>query len=200
MSTATLHQTVSTLAKRTHVSWIEFQQKYLTREDGYKYEWLNGEVEKTKITMDFTQLFILKNLMAAFRQLLNNGKCNGELMSEGDIFFLDKHRRPDIFYLTDTQIARTAYGENQVPQFVIEVISTKDQMNSVHRKMQNYRDAGVQVVWHIFPQIEEIHVYKGENLDDMTVCRGKKICSAAPVLPDLMLAAQSIFHKPPKPI
>ena len=135
------------------ISWNEFQNKYLTREDDYKYEWLNGEIEKTKRTMDFTQLFILRNLLKVFRQLLLSERCDGELMSEGDMFFVKNHRRPDIFYLTDAQIARTAYGENQVPEFVIEVISSTDQMNVVHRKMQNYRAAGVKVVWHVFPKI-----------------------------------------------
>ena len=185
--------------KIRRISWDEFQNKYLTREDAYKYEWLNGEVEKTKRTMDYTQLFILRNLLKVFRSLLASGKCDGELMSEGDIFFVENHRRPDIFYLTDAQIARTAYGENQVPEFVVEVISSNDQMNPVHLKMQNYRAAGVQVVWHIFPKIEEIHIYMGENLDTMIVCRGEKMCSAAPVLPDFVLSAKDVFTKPPKP-
>ena len=181
------------------ISWNEFQNKYLTREDDYKYEWLNGEIEKTKRTMDFTQLFILRNLLKVFRQLLLSERCDGELMSEGDMFFVKNHRRPDIFYLTDAQIARTAYGENQVPEFVIEVISSTDQMNVVHRKMQNYRAAGVKVVWHVFPKIEEIHIYTGNNLDTMTVCRGGKLCSADPALPDFVLSAHDVFTKPPKP-
>ncbi len=189
----------ATSGKIRHISWDEFQNKYLTREDAYKYEWLNGEVEKTKRTMDYTQLFILRNLLKVFRSLLATDKCDGELMSEGDMFFVENHRRPDIFYLTDAQIARTAYGENQVPEFVVEVISNNDQMNPVHRKMQNYRAAGVKVVWHIFPKIEEIHIYTGENLDTMMVCRGEKMCSAAPVLPDFIVSAKDIFTKPPKP-
>lgn len=33
------------------VSWEAFQHKYLTREDAYKYEWVDGQVEKTKSTI-----------------------------------------------------------------------------------------------------------------------------------------------------
>jgi len=29
------------------ISWEDFKSKYLTREDNYKYEWLNGKVERT---------------------------------------------------------------------------------------------------------------------------------------------------------
>ena len=196
------------LQKRVHsisgtqkyVSWEDFKKKYLSREDNYKYEWLNGSIEKTKRTMDFTQLYILRNLLQAFRPLVNAGKVTGEIMSEGDIFFAEVHRRPDIFYLTDEQVDRTAYGENQVPAFVIEVISTNDQINKMHLKMQNYRSANVQIVWHILPQVQEVHVYWGEDLRLMRVCKDDDMCTAAPVLPDFIVTANDVFRKPPKPV
>lgn len=34
-------------ATQKSISWADFQKKYLSREDNYKYEWLNGIVEKT---------------------------------------------------------------------------------------------------------------------------------------------------------
>ena len=45
------------------ISWEEFQRKYLSREDNYKYEWVGGEIVKTQRTMDYSQIFILKNLI-----------------------------------------------------------------------------------------------------------------------------------------
>ncbi len=180
------------------ISWEDFSRRYLSREDGYKYEWLNGKIEKSS-AMDYTQLFIVKNLMALFRQLVTQKKASGELIPECDIFFGEHHRRPDVAYLTDEQIAYTAYGENQVPAFVIEVISKKDQMDLVHKKMDDYRIAGVKVVWHIFPAREQVHVYHGKNLSQMLVCIDDTPCSAAPVLPEFVMAASAIFEKPPKP-
>jgi Uma2 family endonuclease len=38
------------------VTWEEFQRRYLNRENSFKYEWVNGEVVKTKRT----KCFILK--------------------------------------------------------------------------------------------------------------------------------------------
>ena len=29
------------------ITWEQFEKKYLWREDGYLYEWLNGQVERT---------------------------------------------------------------------------------------------------------------------------------------------------------
>lgn len=195
MSTSAAKKTPEPPKKSKPVSWETFQKKYLTREDGYKYEWLNGIVEKTPYTMDKSQLFILRNLLAWFRKLLNEGKVSGELIPEADLFFLENHRRPDICWLAGEQIDRLAENEYEIPPFIIEVISNNDIMNKVARKMQDYRAAGVRVVWHILPTLEEIHVYSGEKLEKMTVCTGEKECSAAPVLPEFVLPAKEAFRK-----
>lgn len=175
------------------ISWEEFQRKYLTREDSYKYEWVDREVVKTKRTMDFKQFFILKNLLDFFNNLKNKGKAAGLLIPEGDTFFLQNHRHPDIAWFTDEQISLGKKGISPVPQFFIEVISTKDQMNLVEAKMEDYRAAGVRVVWQIFPEYEKVHVYAGSHLNQMTVCRGEELCSAAPVMPDFIMSVKNVF-------
>lgn len=178
------------------ISWEDFQKKYLTREDSYKYEWLNGLVEKTKRGMDKTQLYIQRNFLKFFRELLENGKVDGEILAEPDLFFLKNHRRPDMAWLTNGQINRLADPEvYEVPAFVIEVISGNDQMNKVKEKMVNYRDAGVQVVWLVFPKLKQVDVYSGKNLASAKVCSGDDICSAAPALPNFKIATLDIFTK-----
>ncbi len=180
------------------ITWEEFQKKYLEREDGFKYEWVNQQVVKSK-HMDYLQFYIVNNIRKFFDRLCAAGKFAGVLMPEGDIRFVGNHRRPDICYLTDEQIARTAYGENQVPQFIIEIISTHDQKNTVAEKMTDYRRAGVQVVWQVFPKLGQIDVYSGERLKQMTVCEMDDLASAAPVLPDFVMPVAEVFLKPPKP-
>jgi Uma2 family endonuclease len=176
------------------ITWEEFQRKYLSREDNFKYEWVNGEVIKTQRTMDYSQFYIVKNLQAFLRNLLNTNKVHGELITEGDTFFLGNHRRPDIAWFTDEQIALAKNGVKPVPQFIIEVISKKDQTkNLLEEKMDDYRAAGVKVIWQVFPNFEKVHVYTGENLDSMTVCQGDRLCSAAPALPDFVMAAKEVF-------
>jgi len=182
--------------KTKPVSWNEFRAKYLVREDGFKYEWLQGTVEKTRRTMDQTQFYILQNLLRFFRKIYQQMDGQGELISEGDMFFQGNHRRPDIAFLSSKQIAAAAAGENQVPEFIIEVISGNDQINRVHSKMRDYENAGVKVVWHVFPELQTVHVYGGDHLDSMTVCRGEDECSAAPVLPEFALPVNAILAKP----
>jgi len=45
--------------------------------------------------MNAAQLYILKNLLAFFRQLLSSNQVDGELMPESGLFFAGHHRRPD---------------------------------------------------------------------------------------------------------
>ena len=180
-----------------HITWAVFQRQYLNKEDRFKYEWIDGTVEKTERTMDQKQYFILKNLRQLFTKLLVEGHINGGFEAEIDTFFLPKvHRRPDVAYFSEEQETKMAQEGNQVPAFVIEIISTHDQMNKSVKKMKNYRDAGVKVVWQIFPIQEEVHVYWGDNLDVMYVCTGERICSAAPVLPAFTLTAKDVFKMP----
>ncbi len=178
------------------ISWEAFQRKYLSREDEFKYEWVNGQVVKTKRGMDKTQFYIQFNLIQCFRSLYNEGKVIGELIAEPDLFFLSNHRRPDITWLTKEQIYRLADPEAyEVPAFIVEVISNNDKMNTVREKMINYRDAGVQVVWHIFPKMQQVDVYSGKNLSQSQLCSGDDVCSAEPTLPNFKITVNEIFRK-----
>jgi Uma2 family endonuclease len=177
-----------------HVSWEQFQKRYLNREDGFKYEWVNGVVIKTKRTMDQSQYLILRNLRRIFTQLLMEKKVTGGFEAEIETFFLKgNYRRPDISYFSEAQENKMANGElQQIPQFVIEVISNNDQMNNVEDKMLDYQAAGVQVVWQIFPKQQVVHVYHG---DQMTRYKAGQEVSAAPVLPDFRMGVEEVFGR-----
>ena len=167
----------------------------MSREDAYKYEWLNGIVEKTKLTLDYTQFYIAQNLCNYFELFRFKNKIDGLLIIKGDVFFLKNHRRPDIAFFTSQQIEDAADGINPVPKFVIEIISNTDAINRVNKKLQDYRAANVEVVWHIFPQSQEVHIYGGENLDTVHIKRGDMICSANPTLSDFNMPVSDIFKR-----
>lgn len=172
------------------LTWEAFQEKYLILEDGYKYEWVNGGVVKTEKSMNKKQFHIQKNLNKFFAKLDIQTAVGGDLIVEGDTFFDGNHRRPDIAYYTDEQIEKAKKDEDVVPQFVIEVISSYDQINLVHKKMQDYRAAKVPVVWHIFPLFKEVHVYQGLT---MKICKGEDICTAEAAVKGFSMTVNDIF-------
>jgi len=173
------------------ISWEEFQEEYQSREDNFKYEWVDGQVQKTERSMDRMQFFIQLNLMNFLNQLkIQNPSIDGILISEGDVFFAGNHRRPDIAYFTTEQIEAARFNADIHPDFVVEVISKNDQLERVAEKMENYRKAEVKVVWHVFPTRNEVHVYRGKQ---MQVCTGEDLCSAEPVIPGFVMTVNEVF-------
>ncbi|MEM6321732.1 MAG: Uma2 family endonuclease [Bacteroidota bacterium] len=114
----------------------------------------------------------------------------GDLIAEGDTRFAGNQRRPDLAYYTDEQIQQARNGKDVMPSFVLEVISTFDQINRVQRKMQDYRKANVKVVWQIFPELKEVHIYRGKQ---MQICEDNDICSAEEVIEGFELSVNDLF-------
>jgi Uma2 family endonuclease len=184
------------------ITWKEFSRRYLQREDGHTYEWVNGLVQKTTNTMNPTQLYIQRNLQEIFIRLRIAGKITGQLLAEPDLFlFPEIHRRPDFAWLTDQQIDRLAEpGTIEIPAFVIEVISNNDAAIRLVEKMRNYRKAGVQIVWLIYPSEQEVNVYSGASLENMIVRSGDQVCSATvPTLLAFECTVNEIFRKTTAP-
>ena len=103
------------------ITWEQFQRQYLSREDGFKYEWLNGVIEKTERTMDYKQLQIVENILAFFDELKMLKKIKGRMHEEVDTFFDTHHRRPDICFISTEQLKKIK-TEAPVPSFVVEII------------------------------------------------------------------------------
>lgn len=183
-----------TVEVQQSLSWQEFEQQYLGREDAFKYEWVRGAVVKTPRVMNQYQYFILLNIQRHFTRFKQEHHASGEFLAEVDTFFQKNvHRRSDMAWFSDEQVARMARRENQVPKFVIEIISENDIVDKLLDKLKDYRDAGVAVVWLISPSLEQVHIFAG---GESAICTGDMLCSAAPVLPDFEMSAAAIFEKP----
>jgi len=172
------------------ISKEQFLRDYSDKEDGYKYEWNNGIVEKTKaMNQQQSKLFFLLSRLFLQTAAFKNG---GGLISETDMDTTEVQlRRPDIAFYSGEQISRMKPGENQVAPWLAEVISPTDNADKINEKLEEYFRAGVQVVWHIFPASKKVDVYT--SLDDVTICRGKTVCSGAPAIPDFEIKAGELF-------
>lgn len=173
------------------ITWEQFQRKYLDREDRWKYEWVRGTVQKTPRTMNQSQQFIFLNLLNLLDSLRLQEPSIGRLLPEVDTRFKEFHRRPDISYFSKKQVPLMS-KQDQMPQFVIEIISTTDQMNLVHEKMEDYRSVGILVIWHVFPKLRTVHEYRGKH---MTILTGDDVCSAEPVIPGFKITVSEIFQQ-----
>jgi len=180
--------------KPAYVSWESFQNRFLSREDGHTYEWANGVVEKSLNSMDITQLYIWLNISKVFNAFASKKSVKGNLITEADIFLNELlHRRPDICFLTDAQIFAAGKSKIQIPAFVAEIISPNDKANRISRKNREYFAAGVQVVWNIYPALQEVHVY--DSPDASRICRGDDLCSAEKAIPGFAMPVSEILKE-----
>ena len=160
-------------------------------EDGYKYEFVNGQIEKTERSMTPEQYYIVRNLTRHFikTQAFADGS---ELVVETDSTLNPGEvRRPDLSLMTSQQVKACAFGEPFLPVFAIEIISKNDNINKVREKLEAYFHSGVQVVWHIFPSLQKIDVYTSPK--KVVVLEGSETCSASPAIQDFEISVNDIF-------
>ena len=157
--------------------------------DGFKYEWNNWELVKF-VGMKQKQWYVYQVLNALFVE-----KCYhkiGTFMGEPDVNLTGiQMRRPDIAFFTNEEIKKGRRNEDVVPKFVIEVISSNDQINPVKNKLREYFKYGVKVAWLVYPDYQEVEVYTAYK--EVKICTGADVCSAAPVLPEFEISVDAIF-------
>ncbi|WP_461076474.1 Uma2 family endonuclease [Spirosoma flavus] len=156
--------------------------------DGIKYEWNDGELI-TFARMKRKHLQLIRQLNRLFLQTKAH-QAGGELICEQDVMLTGiQMRRPDMAYFSDEQIRNEE--DEPIPAFCIEVISPTDEGEKIEAKRIEYFKAGVQVVWHIYPENAEVHVYTSRKT--VQICSDDDICSAQPVLDDFTISVNQLL-------
>lgn len=172
---------------RTLEEFIQFEPN-----DGFKYEWNDGELIKAE-NLNKSLLFLINKIYKLFYKT-NAFQKGGLLLAEQDVQLTGiQLRRPDLAYFSNEQITSSLGEEEQIPNFVIEIISSTDQLNIVEDKVIEYFKAGVKVIWHILPKQKTVYVFTSRR--SIKVCLENDICSASPVLPDFEISVEDLFSE-----
>lgn len=165
----------------------QWQQQYA--HEG-SYEFVRGRIIEKK---DMKQLkgFLIKFLSrifvhtTAFRQ-------GDELFQEMDAYVDSfRKRRPDLSYFTSDQIIAMRAGQRVKTHFAIEILSDSESYQDVVDKIQDYFDAGAELVWYVIPESKKIYVYTSP--DESKAYKGADLMSAAPVVPDFQFTVADLF-------
>jgi Uma2 family endonuclease len=162
--------------------------------DGYKYEWFDGRLVHFE-KMKKKHLYLIRRLNRLFATT-NAYALGGELIAEQDVWLTKSQmRRPDLAYFSHDQIDNSLLSNDEpVPAFAVEVISPTDDAVEVERKLVEYFNANVQVVWHVYPENQVVYVYTSRQR--VLICINDDICSAGPVLPDFTIRVNELFAMP----
>ncbi|MEO7311344.1 MAG: Uma2 family endonuclease [Chitinophagaceae bacterium] len=168
----------------------EFEVWESKRHSDYNYEFYYGEIIK-KPAMKQNELILLRYLNEAFL-LTGAYRLSGVLASEVDVFVdEDRKRIPDLAFFTDEQVLAAAKGEKVVSAFAIEILSDSETLRHIEKKVQDYFDAGVQLVWYITAKSKRIYAYNAVN--EVKIYSAGESVTAAPVLPDFEIDIDKLF-------
>ena len=161
-------------------------------DDNYVYEFNNGVLEPTTSRKQ-EEVYLLNALENQFFQT-NAFHEGGRLRAEVDVWVSDKQmRRPDVLFFTKSQFVKMAAGENAMPAFVAELVSENDDARKYIKKLHEYFQAGVQVVWLVFPDDYTVYVYTSPKT--VTICTDIDVLSASPALPELQMTVNDLFKR-----
>lgn len=168
------------------------------------YEILNGEVVELP-PMSFHANKIASRLVRLAGPHADAHKL-GEVVSEV-LFRLpleqDRHRnrRPDVAFVSYERWPRgrpESYRDNAwdvVPDLAVEVVSPNDFADELMEKTREYFQAGVRVVWHVYPRQRVVQIY--ESLQAVRVVGAAGRIDGGTVLPGLSIPLADVFISEP---
>lgn len=160
-------------------------------DDNYVYEFNDGVLEPTtSMKQDEVYLFdTIENRFFQTTAFREGGRLRGEI----DVWLNGKQmRRPDASYFSGGQLRQMAAGEKVISTFMVEFVSKSDDAPKYIRKLNEYFNAGVQVVWLIFPADHVVYVYTSPKT--VIICTDDDVLSAAPALPELTMTVAELFR------
>lgn len=111
---------------------------------------------------------------------------------------LNRDRRPDVAFVSYQRWAKTQpipptdNAWNVVPNLAIEVVSPNDKAQEIEDKISEYFQAGVEVVWVVWPLQCKIHVYTSPTAPIVVVNR-TDVLDGGSVLPGFRLDMAELF-------
>lgn len=111
-----------------------------------------------------------------------------------------RNRRPDVAFVPYSRAPKNApvpstNAWDVLPDLVTEVISPTDSVEDLMERIHEYFEAGIRLVWVIFPRRKEVYVY--ESPSKVTVKSRTETLDGGAVLPGFVLPLAELFPLPP---
>lgn len=113
---------------------------------------------------------------------------------------LDLRRRPDVAYVSldrwplDREVPEEGDWE-VVPTLAVEVTSPHDIFREVHAKVREYFEYGVQQVWVVIPEEQQVYVYTSPTRTDILDASG--VLTGGDMLPGFEMTLRNLFSRTP---
>jgi Uma2 family endonuclease len=165
-------------------------------DDGWRYELVAGELRRMAPAggehgyVAGQTFYILKSFLKA------HGRGGALFAAEtGFRIFKDPDtvRAPDVAYVGPERLdqARVRGYPDLAPDLVVEVVSPGDTAGEVRDKVRNWLEAGVRLVWALYPRTRSVIVHRPGG--EARVLQADDILDAEPVLPGFSCRVGELF-------
>lgn len=138
------------------------------------------------------------NFYDALRRHVHAGGLGKVLVGEVGIYTRqdpDSVRGADVLYISNERFARVSKERaflDVAPELVVEVVSPEDRPGEVARKLGEYFDAGVRLVWLADPLARSVTVYR--SMTDVRQLRAGDSLDGGDVLPGFSVPLEVLFE------
>ena len=162
--------------------------------DGRKYELVDGEIVVSPAGMRHSEIAAkISYIIATFLEKSPIGKVYSA--DVGIILPNENLRSPDVTFVRTEKLPEgkspDTFGEI-VPDLAVEVLSPNDSPTYVGRKIGEYLECGVPLVWLIDPATETVTVYR--SLSQTEQLSAQDTINAEPILPGSSCPVSRFFR------
>lgn len=157
-------------------------EELLVLPDGKDFELVDGELVEKHVS--FLTSFMAGELFGRLRSFATETRVGWVLPPDCGFrcfpFDPGRVRKPDVAFVTRRRIDPSDIGDGWcpvVPDLVVEVVSPNDIASELKRKLDDYAEAGVPVVWVVYPESRSVVLHRpdgtSESLPQPVVLKGE---------------------------
>ena len=164
-----------------------------TPKDGNKYELVDGEILVSPAGMRHSE--VISNIIGLIWEFLQENPIGKVYGSDVGIMFPSGNvRSPDVTYVRNTKLpggeSPETFGE-LIPDLAVEVLSPTDSLKQLGRKIGEFLENGVPLVWLVDPARQTVTVYR--SLTDTQQLTSNDLITAEPVMPGFSVPVRRFF-------
>ncbi len=162
--------------------------------DGRKYELVDGEILVSPAGARHAEIaFKVAHIVATLLEESPLGKIYGDNL--GICFPNGNLRSPDMTFVRSEKLpggkSPDSFGEF-IPDLAVEVLYPYDSLKEVGRKIGEFLECGVPLVWLVDPAHETVTVYR--SLSDTAQYSAQDVITAEPALPGFSCPVSQFFR------
>jgi Uma2 family endonuclease len=159
-------------------------------------------VEKT---VGFHEAYLASEIASILRSYIKPRNLGIVLADGGMIEILaDQVRIPDVSFIAWQSLPDRTYPDEPIPAIVpdlaVEILSPSNSVVEMRRKLDEYRESGVKLVWYVDPKTESVRAWNlAAGQTEPTILGRDATLDGVDVLPGFSLSLAELFAKPEAP-